>query len=318
MKYLQYVLITIALTIVSSCTKKPDGIITITTKIVSDITENSAKCGGSVSYTGGFTIEECGICYSEDSYPTITDFYTEDHYGVGSFNSTLSDLESGTKYYVRAYARTSSGIKYGDQESFTTEDNWLHYGDNVYNNSWGLISGGNDEWAVMFPSNMLSPYNGKYISKVKVYFKETGVYTLKIYQGGYSEPSTMLMSQAYNISNTGWVTISNFTALSLNTSKTLWVSISYSYEAGTYPKCSSTGINEPNARWSHRNNGDWYDTYDNNQNRDLCWLIQVLLSDSTKGENEIELGYCNPIPCNEYMGASRERYDIDLRHDCNE
>ena len=71
----------------------------------------------------GYSIGECGVCYSEISTPTTSDGYTKDHEGTGSFNSTLSELKSGTTYYVRAYAKTSSGIEYGNQESFTTLEN---------------------------------------------------------------------------------------------------------------------------------------------------------------------------------------------------
>lgn len=310
----------VLISVLPSCKKKPDGSVTVTTKSVSDITVNSAKCGGTVSFTGGFTISDCGVCYGTKSSPTVCDGCTEDHYGVGSFNSTMGNLEAGTKYYVRAYARTSSGIKYGHQENFTTKEdgNWLYYGDNTYNGSWGLTNGGDDEWAVMFPSNMLSSYYGKYISKVKVYFKETGNYTLKIYEGGSSSPTNTLMSRSYNITDTGWGVINDFTALSLNTSKNLWVSISYSYEAGTYPKCSSPGIDNPNARWCN-NNGRWYDVYDNNQNRDLCWLIQVFLSDKAKGEgDEIKLHYSKPAVCDSFTNVSSDCADQSLMHTCAE
>lgn len=120
MKRITLTALLLTIIIFSACHKKNEGEITITTGIVSDITENTAKVRGEVSFTGGFTIYECGVCFSERSQPTVKDFYTEDGYGAGTFISTLSNLNSGTKYYVRAYARTSSGIQYGDQKSFTT------------------------------------------------------------------------------------------------------------------------------------------------------------------------------------------------------
>lgn len=302
--------------LLAACSRTPDGIITVETEPIV-ITESGVLTGGTVYYSGNFTIGTCGVCYSESSYPTINDEHTEDSYGSGWFFSTLNNLKSGTKYYVRAYAKTSSGIIYGDQRDFDTE-NKLYYGNNTYESAWGLTAGGNDEWAVMFPSYMLSSNYGKYISTVKVYFNKTGVYTLTIYQGGDTEPTTSLMSRAYNITNTGWVTINNFTPLSLNTSKNLWVSISYSYEAGTYPKCASSGINEPNARWSHNKDTDeWYDTYYNNQNRDLCWLIQVLLSDNAKGGgNEIELSYSEPTSISNDEVVSHKKGNTNIQHSC--
>lgn len=100
-----------------SCTKNDE--ILVTTKSATNITENSATIGGSVSGFG-YTIEECGVCYNTIGDPTINDHHTEDHFGTGSFSSTLSGLLQGTKYYVRAYANTSSGIRYGNEVSFST------------------------------------------------------------------------------------------------------------------------------------------------------------------------------------------------------
>ena len=103
----------------SACTEEPVGEITVTTNAVTDITGNSAVTGGSVTSVG-YTIGECGVCYAEYSYPTLNNCFTKDHEGDGAFSSTLSDLKLGTKYYVRAYAKTSSGIEYGDEMVFTT------------------------------------------------------------------------------------------------------------------------------------------------------------------------------------------------------
>ena len=104
----------------TACTKKPDGNVTVTTSDITEITESSAKCGGSVSYTGGFIIGDCGVCFSTNSTPQVTDSHTVDRKGTGTFSSSLDNLESDTKYYVRAYANTSSGIEYGNQITFTT------------------------------------------------------------------------------------------------------------------------------------------------------------------------------------------------------
>lgn len=132
------VLVFISALLLISCTKNGD--ITVTTKSVTDITEHSAKSGGSVTSSGYF-ISECGVCYSTTPNPTINDSHTEDHSGTGSFNSTLSGLNKGTKYYVRAYANTSSGIKYGNEVSFSTN---IEYTINVSANpiTGGSVSGG--------------------------------------------------------------------------------------------------------------------------------------------------------------------------------
>lgn len=122
--------------VLSACTKNPEGTITVTTKALSNITESSAKTGGTVTCSG-YSIGDCGVCYGESHNPTC---FTKDHTGTGSFNSTLSGLKSGTTYYVRAYAKTSSGIEYGNELSFTTQGG---YTINVFANpkAGGTVTG---------------------------------------------------------------------------------------------------------------------------------------------------------------------------------
>lgn len=270
-----------------SCKKKPDGEITVTTKSVTDITTNSAKCGGTVSYTGGFTIGDCGVCYNTSSYPTERDGYTKDQYGDGSFNSTIDNLESGTKYYVRAYAKTSSGIMYGNQESFTTKENpiWLYYGDGVLVDHWGLTNGGDWTWAVMFPSSMLTTYTNKKINKIKMDVGKIGTYTVSIYSGGSSSPTTLLYSKDYSVTSTGMTQLEVSPMVSLTTSQNLWISVTNIHDAGDFPAGASEGINNSNARWCCYN-GTWYDVINNNGGTDICWMIQALLSNGTDKEGD--------------------------------
>ena len=308
--------------IFASCKKKPEGNIIVTTKTVTDITESRAKCGGTVSFTGGFTIEECGICYSDGPSPFVTDFYTEDGYGAGEFGSTLDNLYPNTTYYVRAYARTSSGIKYGNQESFTTkrQDTWMLYGNGIANNRWGKMVGGTMTWAVMFPSSMLSSYNGTNITKIKIYAGEIGTYTIKVYKGGTSSPATILMSKDYSISHTGYNTLEISPTIPLNTTENLWISVSNTHQAGEYPAGSSEGINNPNSRWECSSSGSWYDSCDYNDT-DLCWFIQALLSDaSEKNAEEIELSlfqlYEEPRAIEQFVESSSQTTSSNYQLHC--
>ena len=125
--------------LMASCTKKTEAEISVTTKEVTDITESSAKTGGSVTSTG-YSVGDCGVCYGESHNPSLNNSFTKDHEGDGSFSSTLSNLKSGTKYYVRAYAKMSSGIEYGDETSFTTKGG---YTINVFANptAGGTVTG---------------------------------------------------------------------------------------------------------------------------------------------------------------------------------
>lgn len=111
----------LALFIFSCKEEKEESKLTVNTKEVTEITTNSAKCGGSVIATGNYTIGACGVCWSESPSPTINDFFTTDTQGGGEFNSLMKNLKPGTKYFVRAYAKTSSDPMYGEELNFTAE-----------------------------------------------------------------------------------------------------------------------------------------------------------------------------------------------------
>jgi hypothetical protein len=133
---------TFIISIFNACKPEPEpqtpGSVKVTTSSVSNITETSAKCGGTVT-ASGYSVGNCGLCYSELPNPTVSSYITSDLVGTGTFTSTMSGLEPGTKYYVRAYATTSSGTLYGEQKEFTTKGNNGGGDDNDDDNG-----GGND------------------------------------------------------------------------------------------------------------------------------------------------------------------------------
>ena len=92
----------------------------VTTATVSNITHNSATCGGTVVDMGA-TITARGVCWGTMPNPTIGDGnFTNDGQGAGSFVSNMVNLTGSTLYYVRAYATTEDGTFYGEATSFTT------------------------------------------------------------------------------------------------------------------------------------------------------------------------------------------------------
>ena len=96
----------------------------LTTKEIEDITETSATSGGEVVSDGGAPVIARGICWSTSQNPTIddNDGMTTDGNGTGTFTSDLVNLTANTTYYVRAYATNVMGTAYGEQRSFTTEE----------------------------------------------------------------------------------------------------------------------------------------------------------------------------------------------------
>ena len=98
----------------------------VTTAEVTNITVNSAECGGEVVSGGDAVVVACGVCWNTTGAPTVSDTYTKDGTNVGVFTSGLSNLESNTAYYVRAYATDAKGVtSYGEEVSFTTLEKLL-------------------------------------------------------------------------------------------------------------------------------------------------------------------------------------------------
>jgi hypothetical protein len=96
------------------------GMPTVTTTAISDIDKTTATGGGNVTADGGATVTARGICWSTSQNPTVSDSYTTDGTGTGSFTSAMTGLNANTTYYVRAYATNSTGTTYGEEVSFTT------------------------------------------------------------------------------------------------------------------------------------------------------------------------------------------------------
>ena len=95
---------------------------TVTTDEVSDITINTAVCGGNVLNDGFAEVTERGICYATHQEPTVFDYKVVGGDGLGLFQCRMSGLEMLTTYYVRAYAKNSEGYAYGNEVSFVTAD----------------------------------------------------------------------------------------------------------------------------------------------------------------------------------------------------
>lgn len=93
---------------------------TVVTAAISSITTTSAAGGGNVSSDGGAAVTARGVCWSTSAAPTLSNSFTANGTGTGSYTSSISPLTAGTKYYVRAYATNSIGTAYGAESSFTT------------------------------------------------------------------------------------------------------------------------------------------------------------------------------------------------------
>ena len=93
---------------------------TVVTSNIAEITAESAVGGGEVTSDGGGDVTARGVCWSTSPNPTLSDSFTTDGTGIGSFVSNLTGLSNNTTYHVRAYATNEAGTAYGLDKEFTT------------------------------------------------------------------------------------------------------------------------------------------------------------------------------------------------------
>jgi len=101
--------------VLTSCnTKNKSELLPIlTTTTATEITENSAKSGGTITSDGGDVVTARGVCWGTTENPTIVSNKTTDGSETGTFTSAVTGLTPGTAYYIRAYATNSAGTGYG-------------------------------------------------------------------------------------------------------------------------------------------------------------------------------------------------------------
>lgn len=104
---------------------------TLSVPQITDITKNSANV--SFTFDSSMTITSYGACYATTDNPTIenaANISQSSSSNQGSPTITLTDLTSGTTYYVRVYVFNADGIKYSNSVSFTTATSWPGEDDN--------------------------------------------------------------------------------------------------------------------------------------------------------------------------------------------
>lgn len=106
----------------------------VTSLQVVSVSSTSAVCVANVNSDGGSALTNVGICWGTQSNPTLIDNSQKNGTSLGAFIQTISGLNPGTTYHVRAYATNKSGTSYSDEQTFTTPDNQL----GKYNHTNGM------------------------------------------------------------------------------------------------------------------------------------------------------------------------------------
>lgn len=93
----------------------------VVTSAAENIIDNNAKAKANLISAGYTPIVQKGFVVSENPMPTVDDmvYYITDN-ALGEYEVDLSELNSSTTYYARAFARNHALVSYGEQISFTT------------------------------------------------------------------------------------------------------------------------------------------------------------------------------------------------------
>lgn len=83
---------------VAGCTpaENNDSDVKVTTYTPENITTTTAVCGGDVIVSQGLTLNEFGVCWSENCNPTVEDFHLSTTNWREPYVCTITGLESGT------------------------------------------------------------------------------------------------------------------------------------------------------------------------------------------------------------------------------
>jgi len=87
---------------------------------VSNISNNSATISGIVVDQGGADVTARGFVYGTSPNPDLGDSSINLGTGSGNFSGDITNLQSATEYFVRAFATNSNGTSFSGQQSFTT------------------------------------------------------------------------------------------------------------------------------------------------------------------------------------------------------
>jgi uncharacterized protein (TIGR02145 family) len=122
MKHITKILMLLSLIAFLSCEKEPKiDPPSVETASVDEIYNTSARIGGRVTDNGGAEVTDRGLYWGTATNPEKSGTRRQSGSGDGVFYEELTDLDSGVKYYVKAYAVNSAGTSYGNETFFTTQ-----------------------------------------------------------------------------------------------------------------------------------------------------------------------------------------------------
>ena len=144
----------------------------------------------------------------------------------------------------------------------TSEGNWLHYDNGTYAERVGLTLDGATfepfKWAIMLPASNMAQYAGQKMTKVSFYDVEAFDGKVEIYEGGSTEPGTLLYSQEFSGNGSNdFKEITLNEAVEISGNKNVW--LVFCNLNGNQPAAGCADQNNPNGRFIYHQDYGWLD-----------------------------------------------------------
>lgn len=193
--------------------------------------------------------------------------------GVTNFNAALINNVAMLSWTLPA--------TYKDSEKSTKEGNWIHYDNGIYNEHMGLTFDGVNfetfQWGIMFPASDMAQYANQNITKVSLYDCEAFNGEVFIYEGGSSEPGTLLYSQEFTTTGSGaYLEVELNTAVEVSGNQNVWVILTNHTGNQIAAGCVDQG--NPNGRWIYYDGFGWLDNMMVSM-PPFTWMIRAYVTD---------------------------------------
>lgn len=193
--------------------------------------------------------------------------------GVTNFNAALINNVAMLSWTLPA--------TYKDSEKSTKEGNWIHYDNGIYNEHMGLTFDGVNfetfQWGIMFPASDMAQYANQNITKVSLYDCEAFNGEVFIYEGGSSEPGTLLYSQEFTTTGSGaYFEVELNTAVEVSGNQNVWVILTNHTGNQIAAGCVDQG--NPNGRWIYYDGFGWLDNMMVSM-PPFTWMIRAYVTD---------------------------------------
>lgn len=261
-----------------------------------EIDQNSAKMTGSVVDLGD-GITDHGFCWSSTILsPTKNDNFTSKGATtvLGDFSSVVLGLNANTDYRYRSYIDDGKEVKYGDVATFKTPGSgggfWLKYDDGTNFTSIGLTEGANFDYAVRFPVQVLTNYDGYRISKIRFFPNESATFYAEVYEGIHP-PVYVFHELINNPVIDSWNEYTPIYNYYIDSDVEVWVGIWVTnYVMGTYPGGVDDGpaIAGAGDMISFDDGSTWESMYLTNSSLNYNWNLEVYVTNQKGVEIKLD------------------------------